>query len=90
MQDDIAANQPNMVGYKAPSYGLFKTNVTPLYWLGIPRNVKMDGLVMDVDHITHLLAHKNNDTQQWLNYNRASGARLSAMETSGSRADVQH
>src|SRR5690606_19697677 len=65
---------------KAPSYGLFKTNVTPLYWFGIPRNVKMDGLVMDVDHITHLLAHKNNDTQQWINYNRASGARLSAME----------
>jgi len=69
-----------MVSYKAPSYGLFKTNVTPLYWFGIPRNVKMDGLVMDVDHITHLLAHKNNDTQQWINYNRASGARLSAME----------
>ncbi|WP_286717087.1 DUF3592 domain-containing protein [Thalassolituus sp. UBA2009] len=68
------------MSYKTPSYGLFKTNVTPLYWFGIPRNVKMDGLVMDVDHITHLLAHKNNDTQQWLNYNRASGARLSAME----------
>jgi len=80
VQDDIAARQANMVSYKAPSYGLFKTNVAPLYWFGIPRNVKMDGLVMDVDHITHLLAHKNNDTQQWINYNRASGARLSAME----------
>ena len=35
---------------------------------------------MDVDRNTHLLAHKDNDHEQWVNYNRASGARLSAME----------
>src|SRR5690554_3440260 len=28
----------------------------------------------------NLLAHKDNDREQWVNYNRASGARLSAME----------
>src|SRR5690554_3366590 len=69
-----------MVTYKAPSYGIFKTNITPMYWFGIPRNVKISGLTMDVDRITHLLAHKDNDHEQWVNYNRASGARLSAME----------
>src|SRR5690554_1946996 len=55
-------------------------NITPMYWFGIPRNVKISGLTMDVDRITHLLAHKDNDHEQWVNYNRASGARLSAME----------
>src|SRR5690554_28879 len=69
-----------MVTYKASSYGIFKTNITPMYWFGIPRNVKISGLTMDVDRITHLLAHKDNDHEQWVNYNRASGARLSAME----------
>jgi len=50
------------------------------YWFGIPRNVTIDGLTMDVDHITHLLVHESNDTDLWIVYNRASGARLSAME----------
>src|SRR5690554_1412951 len=80
VQDAISAKQANMVTYKAPSYGIFKTNITPMYWFGIPRNVKISGLTMDVDRITHLLAHKDNDHEQWVNYNRASGARLSAME----------
>src|SRR5690554_2382912 len=80
VQDSISARQANMVTYKAPSYGIFKTNITPMYWFGIPRNVKINGLTMDVDRITHLLAHKDNDHEQWVNYNRASGARLSAME----------
>src|SRR5690554_435424 len=80
VQDAISAKQANMVTYKAPSYGIFKTNITPMYWFGIPRNVKISGLTMDVDRITHLLAHKDNDHEQWVNYNRVSGARLSAME----------
>ena len=80
IQDDLGARAANMVSYKAPSYGLFKTNVVPQYWFGIPRNVTIDGLTMDVDHITHLLVHESNDTDLWIAYNRASGARLSAME----------
>ncbi len=80
VQDEVSARAADMVSYKAPSYGLFKTNVIPQYWFGIPRNVTFDGLTMDVDHITHLLVHESNDTEQWINYNRASGARLSAME----------
>ncbi|MFK4754842.1 transglutaminase domain-containing protein, partial [Oceanobacter sp. wDCs-4] len=80
IQDDLGARAANMVSYKAPSYGLFKTNVIPQYWFGIPRNVTIEGLTMDVDHITHLLVHESNDTDLWIAYNRASGARLSAME----------
>src|SRR5690554_6633489 len=57
-----------------------KLTSPPMYWFGIPRNVKISGLTMDVDRITHLLVHKDNDHEQWVNYNRASGARLSAME----------
>lgn len=50
------------------------------YWFGIPRNVSIDSLTMDVDHISHLLVHESNDTDLWIAYNRVSGARLSAME----------
>ncbi|MBE0484004.1 MAG: transglutaminase domain-containing protein, partial [Bacterioplanes sp.] len=55
-------------------------SITPMYWCGIPRNAKISGLTMDVDHISHLRVHKNNDHEQWVNYNRATGARMSAME----------
>lgn len=36
--------------------------------------------MMGIDYITHLLVHESNDTDLWIAYNRASGARLSAME----------
>jgi hypothetical protein len=70
----------NMVRFKAPGYDLFKTSLKPQYWFGIPRNVVIDGLVMDVDHIEHQVVEKNNDQEQWKAWNRASGARMSAME----------
>ncbi|WOG27388.1 hypothetical protein [Endozoicomonas sp. 8E] len=50
IQDQISAQSSDMVQYRAPSFGLFMTSVTPLYWFGIPREVKMGGLVMDVDN----------------------------------------
>jgi len=80
VQDDIAARQANMVSYKAPSYGLFKTNVTPLYWFGIPRNVELGGLTMDVDLIMNYQVEESNDQTKWLAFNQAQGARMSAME----------
>ncbi len=79
-QDELTARAANMVSFKAPSYGLFKTNLKPQYWFGVPRNVVIDGLVMDVDHIEHQVVERNNDQERWKAYNRANGARMSAME----------
>jgi hypothetical protein len=80
LQDELTAGAAGMVSFKAPSYGLFKTSLKPQYWFGIPRNVVIDGLVMDVDHIEHQVVERNNDQEQWKAWNRASGARMSAME----------
>jgi hypothetical protein len=80
VQDQIAQTQANSVGYRTPSYGLFKTSLTPEYWYGIPRNVKADGLGMDVDRFINQRVDKGNNQDNWLAFNRAQGARMSAME----------
>ncbi|WP_246624632.1 transglutaminase-like domain-containing protein [Oceanobacter mangrovi] len=80
LQDELTARAASMVSFKAPSYGMFKTNLKPQYWFGVPRNVVIDGLTMDVDHIEHQVVERNNDQERWKAYNRANGARMSAME----------
>jgi hypothetical protein len=64
LQDELTARAAGMVSFKAPGYGLFKTSLKPQYWFGIPRNVVIDGLVMDVDRIEHQVVEKNNDQKQ--------------------------
>jgi hypothetical protein len=68
------------VGYRAPSYGLFKTSLSPVYFYGIPRNVKATGLTMDVDRFAGTRVDTDGNVERWLAFNRARGARLSAME----------
>ena len=80
VQDKIAEKQSYSVGYRAPSYGLFKTSLTPVYFYGIPRNVKVSGLTMDVDRFSGMRVDKDGDAGRWLAFNRAQGARMSAME----------
>jgi hypothetical protein len=80
VQDQIAQTQANSIGYRAPSYGLFKTSLTPEYWYGIPRNVQADGLGMDVDRMISQRVDKQNNHESWLAFNRTQGARMSAME----------
>ncbi|MBL7251380.1 transglutaminase-like domain-containing protein [Alloalcanivorax marinus] len=82
MQDRINERQMNSVGYRAPSYGLFKTSLQPRYWFGIPRNVTAGGLTMDVDNVLAIQVDKDNDRKRWIARNLAIGARLSAMEHS--------
>ena len=80
IQDRISERQMNSVGYRAPSYGLFKTSLQPRYWFGIPRNVTASGLTMDVDNVAVIRVDKDNNHERWVGVNRAIGARLSAME----------
>ena len=80
VQDDIAAKQANIINYRAPSYGIFKTNLQPSYWFGTPRDVKTTGLAMDVDHMSSYRVAKDNDPQAKTNFNKLIGNRYSAME----------
>ena len=80
VQNEIAARQADIIDYRAPSYGLFKTNLSPLYWFGLPRNVRVNGLTMDVDRYQSYRVHTNNDHSQWVAFNRAMGSQMSAME----------
>ena len=63
-----------------PSHGQFKTKVTPQYWYSVPRNVEMGGLVMDVELMMNYQIEEANNYDKWLAYNKAQGARMSAME----------
>ncbi|MBZ2189015.1 transglutaminase domain-containing protein [Alcanivorax sp. JB21] len=80
IQNEIAARQAGIIDYRAPSYGLFKTSLAPLYWFGLPRNVRINGLTMDVDRYQSYRVHENNDHDQWVAFNRAMGSQMSAME----------
>ena len=80
VQDDIAAKQANIINYRAPSYGIFKTNLQPSYWFGTPRDVKTTGLAMDVDHMSSYRVAKDNDPEAKTNFNKLAGNRYSAME----------
>jgi hypothetical protein len=53
---------------------------TPQYWYGIPRNVELGGLTMDVDLMMKYQVDESNDYEKFLAYNQAQGARMSAME----------
>jgi hypothetical protein len=52
----------------------------PLYWYGVPRNVELGGLTMDVDLMMNYQVEESNDYEKFLAYNQAQGARMSAME----------
>ncbi len=80
LQDQIAAESNDVVQYRAPSFGLFMTNVIPMYWYGIARDVQTNGLVMDVDNYSSMSIHKRNDLAAWVQNNQTSGSRTSAME----------
>jgi hypothetical protein len=80
IQDDIAAQQANIVNYRAPSYGKFSTYLQTSYFYGTPRNVSTAGLVMDVDRVFNTRVHKDNDRVKIVNFNQIVGSRLSAME----------
>jgi len=80
IQDELAAKQTNAVQYRAPSYGVFQTDLTPLYWFGIPRDVQLNGLIMDVDWYFNQTVTKNYDQNAWVSFNRLIGSKSSSME----------
>jgi len=68
----FAANDVNLkmlnkgkqaLAYRQPSAGTFSTNLNPIYSFGVPRQVKMSGIMVDMDAVAQSLWSKNNDVQ---------------------------
>jgi len=68
----FAANDVNLkmlnkgkqaLAYRQPSAGTFSTNLNPIYSFGVPRQVKMSGIRVDMDAVAQSLWSKNNDVQ---------------------------
>lgn len=80
IQDQIQANSMGVVTYRLPSFGVFGTSLQTEYFYGTPRNVRMTGLVIDVDHLAVQSVAKDNDRSKVVQYTLLSGNRASAME----------
>jgi hypothetical protein len=80
LQDQIAAQNSNMLSYRLPSYGTFSTTLKTQYWFGLPRNVALGGLSMDIDHMKQHRISKTNNRAEAIEFSQNIGARMSAME----------
>lgn len=79
-QDEMAAQSAGMLNYRLPSYGTFSTNIQTQYWFGMPRNVELGGMGMDVDLVKQHRISKTNDKNAEIGFSKSVGIRLSAME----------
>jgi hypothetical protein len=65
--NDMNLKLLNRVGqalaYRQPSFGTFSTNLIPVYSFGVPRQVKMSGIMVDMDAVAQSLWAKDNDAE---------------------------
>jgi hypothetical protein len=73
-----SANQA--VGYRLPSFGFFGTQLTTRFNFGIPRDVFLRGMQVDVDVATQSLVALNGNQDQKLDLIAQVGFYMSAME----------
>jgi len=68
----FAANDVNLkmlnkgkqaLAYRQPSLGTFSTSLNPIYSFGVPRQVEMSGIRVDMDAVAQSLWARNNDVQ---------------------------
>ncbi|MCC7516578.1 MAG: hypothetical protein IT470_04475 [Pseudomonadales bacterium] len=80
VQDETMSRQMGVVYYQAPSYGIFQTKLSTHFWFGVPRNVSISGVVMDVDSYLVNVSSRDDDEVNRKYFVRMSGSRGSAME----------
>lgn len=73
-------NQSDIVENPGLSYGLFHSVVNPIYSWGVIRKVNFPAVNIDVGHMRFLSWSKNNERNKWIDYNRARGQYISALE----------
>jgi len=85
----FAANDVNLkmlnkgkqaLAYRQPSFGTFSTNLNPIYSFGVPRQVEMSGIMVDMDAVAQSLWSKNNDVQIANTTGKQVGMMVSALE----------
>jgi hypothetical protein len=75
----LAASQ-DIVYYREPSYGTLSTKFQVDYWLGQPQQVKVSGILLDMDSMKSSAESKINCWDGWNDFNQLSGSLLSASE----------
>ncbi|MFV1873881.1 MAG: transglutaminase domain-containing protein, partial [Oleiphilus sp.] len=80
VQDELAARSADIVTYRAPSLGLFRTQLDPLYQWGVAKEVSFPGMVMDIDQVKTVTISKDFDLDKYRAFNQSQGARYSYME----------
>jgi uncharacterized protein YxjI len=68
------------LAYRQPSFGTFSTNLNPIYSFGVPRQVEMSGIMVDMDAVAQSLWSKNNDAQIANTIGKQVGMMTSAWE----------
>jgi transglutaminase-like putative cysteine protease len=66
--------------YPAPSFGFFETNLTPRYWFGIPTQMKLNSVQIDVDAGIQILVPLDNNPAAKTRLMEQVGMALSARE----------
>jgi len=82
--NDVNLKILNRVGpalsYRLPSFGTFSTSLDPIYSFGIPRQVNMSGILVDMDAVVNSLWAKNNDARLTKTLGQQLGVMTSALE----------
>ncbi len=68
------------ISYRLPSFGTFSTSLNPIYSFGVPRQVEMSGIMVDMDAVANSLWAKNNDAQLTIATGQQIGMMTSAWE----------
>jgi len=85
----FAANDMNLqminkgkqaLAYRLPSFGTFSTNLNPVYSFGVPRQVDMSGIMVDMDVVNQSVWTKDNDAQLVKTVVQQIGMQTSAWE----------
>lgn len=79
-QSELSAQVGNIVYYREPSYGTFSTSLSVDYFLGTPRRVNFDGVLMDVDRVASNVESRINCFDEWRDFNLTNGSMLSTFE----------
>lgn len=80
LQDQITAKSTKLLSYRLPSYGIFSNILSPQYWFGLPKNVILGGLSMDIVHMKQHRTSKTNNVQEEVLFSQGIGTRMSLME----------
>lgn len=64
IQDELLAQIAKGHIYRMPSYGKVSTHLETVYSWGIPRTVKVNGVIGDIDFMLSIVGANNNDAKQ--------------------------